>query len=112
MNLQRLQRYMKRKCIAQLAEAVEYNNWISAEEWDSQPNEHPGYDTKQSDGEVSVILELWGMWCTSLLPSLPGPLWPGVVAPERVLSMGQIELNWVLMLSWIAWNRTVLTYLC
>ena len=22
------------------------------------------------------------------LPSLPGPLWPGVVAPDRALSMG------------------------
>ena len=27
------------------------------------------------------------------------PLWPGVVAPDRVLSMGQIELNYVLMLN-------------
>ena len=41
---------------------------------------------------------------TPLLPSLSGPLWPGVVTPDRVLSMGQIEQNW------IAWNRTVLTF--
>ena len=41
------------------------------------------------------MLELWGM----PLPSLPGPLSPGVVAPKRVLSMGQIELNCVLMLN-------------
>ena len=27
-----------------------------------------------------------------LVPSLPGLLWPSVVAPDRVLSMGQIEL--------------------
>ena len=27
------------------------------------------------------------------LLSLSGPLWPGVLAPDRVLSMGQIELN-------------------
>ena len=33
------------------------------------------------------------MCSTPLLPSLPGPLKPGVVAPDRVLSMGQIELN-------------------
>ena len=26
------------------------------------------------------------------MPLLPGPLWPWVVAPDRVLSMGQIEL--------------------
>ena len=28
----------------------------------------------------------------SSLPSLPGTFWPGVVASDRVLSMGQIEL--------------------
>ena len=39
------------------------------------------------------MLEFWGMWSTPSLLSLPGPLWPGVVAPDRVLSMGQIELN-------------------
>ena len=31
----------------------------SAEGQDS-PNEYPGCDTKQSDGEVPVMLELWG----------------------------------------------------
>ena len=49
------------------------------------PNEYPGYDTKQSDGEVPAVLEIWGMQST---PSLPGPLWPGVVAPDRAPSMG------------------------
>ena len=29
------------------------------------------------------MLELWGMRSTPLLPSLPGPLWPGVVAPDK-----------------------------
>ena len=52
------------------------------------PNECPGYDTKQSDGEVPSLLEIWGMRSTPSLPSLPGPLWPGVVAPDRALSMG------------------------
>ena len=32
------------------------------------------------------------MWSTLSLPSLPGSLWPGVVAPDRVLSQGQIKL--------------------
>ena len=32
------------------------------------------------------------MRSTCSLPLLPGPFWPGVVAPERVLSMGQKEL--------------------
>ena len=52
------------------------------------PNGCPGYDSKQSDGEVPAVLELWRMWSTPLLPLLPGPLWPGVVAPDRALSMG------------------------
>ena len=60
------------------------------------------YDNKQSDGKVTVILELWGMQSTLSLPLLPGQLWPGVVAPDRVLSMGQIEQNCVLMLNRIA----------
>ena len=33
------------------------------------------------------------MQSTPLLLSLPGPLWPEVIAPDRVLSMGQICLN-------------------
>ena len=68
------------KNVAQSAGAVEYT--------DPPPNECPGYDTKQSDGEVPAMLDLWGMWSTPSLPSLPGPLWPGVVAPDRALSMG------------------------
>ena len=35
-------------------------------------NECPGYDTKSSDDEASV-LELWGMGSTSSLTLLPGP---------------------------------------
>ena len=73
-------------------------------------NEFPKYDTKQSDGEAPVMLELWGMRSTSLLPSLPGPLWPAVVTPDRILSMSYIELNSILMLNWIPWNRIVLTF--
>ena len=34
--------------------------------------------------------------------------WPRVVAADRVLSMGQIEVNCVLMVNWIVLNRTVL----
>ena len=59
------------------------------------PNECPGYDTKQSDGKVPV------MRSTPSLSSLPGPLWSGVVAPDRVLSMSQIELNCVLKLNYL-----------
>ena len=66
--------------------------------------------SKQSDEEASVMLKFWGMQSTPLLPSLPDAFWPPVVAPDRVLSMDQIELNCVLMLNWIAWNRTVWTF--
>ena len=38
------------------------------------------------------MMELWGMRSTPSLPLLSGPLWPGVVALDRVLSIGQIEL--------------------
>ena len=50
---------------------------------DPTPNECPGYDTKQSDGEVPVMLELWGWLSTPSLPSLSGPLWPGVIVPDK-----------------------------
>ena len=52
------------------------------------PNECPVYDTNQSDSEVPAVLELWRMRSKRSLSSLPGPLWPGVVAPDRALSMG------------------------
>ena len=52
------------------------------------PNECPGYDTKQSDCEVPVILGPWVIRSPPSLPLLPGPLLPGVVAPDRALSMG------------------------
>ena len=41
----------------------------------------PGYGTKQSDGDVPVMLELRGMY--PLLPLLPGPLWPEAVDPDK-----------------------------
>ena len=50
----------------------------------------PGYDTKQSNGEAPV-LDLWEMWNSPSLP-LPPP-WPGLVIPQMVLSMGQIEIS-------------------
>ena len=36
------------------------------------PNECPGYDTIQSDGEVTVMLELWGMRSAPSFPLLQG----------------------------------------
>ena len=46
--------------VVQSAGAVEYTNYISAEEYDSL-YKCSGFDTKQSDNEAPVILELWGM---------------------------------------------------
>ena len=73
-------------------------------------NECPGYDTKQSDGEVPAILELWGMRSTPSLPSLPGPLWSRVVAPDIYglnWTNSILMLNWIVWVNWIAWNRNV-----
>ena len=38
------------------------------------------------------MLEFWEMRSTPLLPPPPSQLWPGVVAPDKALRMGQIEL--------------------
>ena len=58
-------------------------------EWEGIADVYHWYDIKKFDGE---ILELWGLWSTSSLPSLLGPLWLGVVTPDKVLYMGQIEV--------------------
>ena len=72
--------------LAQLAGAVEYTDCTSAE--GKEPlNECPGYVTKQYDGEIPVMLGFGGMRSTPSLPLLPGPLWPGMIAPDRALSM-------------------------
>ena len=72
--------------------AVEYTDCTSAERYDTHPhNECPVYDTKQSDRDFPGMLELWGMRGTPSLPLLPGPIWPGMVAPDRALSMGLIQ---------------------
>ena len=71
---------------AQLAGAVDYTDYFFAESLDPAPNKCPDYDIKQSDCEASVMLEVWGMQSTPSLPSFPGSLWPGVVAPDSVLT--------------------------
>ena len=73
-----------------LAKAVEYTDCSGVK---PRSTTSVLYDTKQSDGEAPEILELWGIWSTLSLPSLPGPLWHGVVVPDRVLSLVKIELS-------------------
>ena len=75
----------------QSAGTVEFTDCIFAEKSEFA-NEFPGYDTKQSDGAASVMLGLWGMPSTHFLPSFSCSLCPVVVAPDKFLSMGQIEL--------------------
>ena len=91
--------------LAQSAGALEYTDCISAEGRNSPPPTRV-----QCDSEVPVML--WKMRSSPLLPSLPCPFCSGVVAPEWNLSIGEIELNSVLMLNWITWNRTVFKFNC
>ncbi len=42
------------------------------------------------------MLELWGMRSTPLLPLLPGPLWPGEVAPDKGPINGLNRTNGIL----------------
>ena len=58
-----------------------------------------GLELGQKDFEIRGWVEtihniamLWGMQSTPLFLTLPGLLWPGVVVPGRILSMGQIQL--------------------
>ena len=53
------------------------------------PNEFPGYDTKQLNGEALVIWKLWEIQSTLFIAIAPRST---PIAPDRVLSMGQIEL--------------------
>ena len=39
------------------------------------------------DGDAPIMLELWGIWSTPSLLLLPGPLLPGLVAPDKVVSI-------------------------
>ena len=55
-------------------------------------SEYPDMTIKNLTPEALVKLELWGRQSSPLLPLLPGLLWPGVVATDRVLSSRQIEL--------------------
>ena len=74
---------------AQFSGAIEFNNCITSEGKD-YTNECCGNNIKPSDGEAPT-LEIWGIRSTPSLPLLPGSLWPGVIEPDWVLSMGQIE---------------------
>ena len=52
------------------------------------------------------MLELWEMWSTPLLPSLPGPLWPGAVAPDKgpIYGSNRTKLRSYAKLNCLKWN--------
>ena len=62
-----------------ICKVLEVIKWSQALSW---------YDTKQSDGDIPVMLENWGVQATPSLPLFPGQIWPGMVAPDKALSMG------------------------
>ena len=59
-------KYPKMFEVAQSAGVVEYTDCLSAEELPPLPhNECPGFDSKQSDSEATVMPQLWE--CRALL---------------------------------------------
>ena len=63
-------------------QSVSSRIWTRVAESISYDDNH--YSTKQSDSEVIVMSEIWGIRSTPSLPSFPGPLWPGVVALDWI----------------------------
>ena len=53
------------------------------------PNECPAYNIKLFDGKVPA-LEIWAMWCTPSLPSLPGQLY---VSNRTVWHLNWVQTN-------------------
>ena len=78
----------------QSAWAVEYTDCISET---SKTLPTSVLDMIVNNGKAPVMLALWEICNTSLLPSLPGPLEPGVVAPDKVLSIYMEVLKWPLI---------------
>ena len=76
------------------------------------PNEYLGYNTKQSNGQAPEMLELGEMQSTPSLQSLSGPLWPRVVAPDRVLSMGHLNVcKWMTDVKLLLLHRNIWKHL-
>ena len=71
---------------------------------------HKTQQTNQLTNQI--VLNFWGMQRNSSLPLFPGSLWLGVVAPDRDLSLGQIELNSVITLNWIVLKKLFFTFNC
>ena len=79
-------------------------------------NECLGYDTKQLNGEASIMPELWGIQGTPSFPSTPSSFWPKMHLIESYLWGKYLTFkpyaNKRLMLNWIVRNRTVWSFRC
>ena len=92
---------------------------VSLQRGNPTHNEFLGYDIKPSDDEAPVMLEFGVMWSTPTLLSIPTPLRPRVVAPNKVLSMVKHDC-WTFklcaskwhILNLIVWNRTLWSFNC
>ena len=75
-------KYTKYVCCSEIYQILSYfaqSAWATEyTEMSDFPSVCPGHDAKQSDGEASVMQELWRMRSTHSLSLLPGPLWLGV----------------------------------
>ena len=80
-------------CLAALLGELKICWWYSpVKRWKSLQKGCPGYDTKLY---LMVRLLFWRfseILNTPSLSLLPGPLWPGIVVPVWISSMGQIAL--------------------
>ena len=56
--------------------------------------------------EYTDCITIW-WWGSSIAGALGNAEYPFIAICAQILSMGQIELNCVLMLNWIAWHGTV-----
>ena len=70
-----------------------WNTLTASLQWSKTPPrpQQVSWIWKKLFDDEAPALEIWGMWNTPMLPLLPGLFWSGVVAPDRILSMGQIE---------------------
>ena len=68
--------------------AVEYTDCTFAAGWDPPPTSVLDMTLNNLMVRFQWYWSLQGMQSTPSLPLLPSPLWPGMVAPERALSMG------------------------
>ena len=76
----------ERRIFVQSNGALEYNDCTSAED-KTPPMCVLDRTLNNLMVEVPGMLGLWGMRSTPSSPLLPGSIWPGMVAPNKALSM-------------------------